>query len=111
MATILASTIFKCILMNKKLCKLIKSSSKFVPKGLIDNNAAFFILCVSSYTTFDALLYDINHDRQKHVLIASTAGKLFATSLLQSHPPTRIFLIWPHRYQRALGKDKAAGNN
>ena len=39
MAAILADGIFKCIFLNEKLCILIKISLKFVPKGLIDNNA------------------------------------------------------------------------
>ena len=35
-----ANDIFRCIFMNENFCILIKISLKFVPKGLIDNNAA-----------------------------------------------------------------------
>ena len=35
-----ADDIFSCIILNKKLCIVIKISLKFVPKGLIDNSQA-----------------------------------------------------------------------
>ena len=34
-----AANIFRCIFVNEKVCILIKTSLKFVPKGPIDNNA------------------------------------------------------------------------
>ena len=40
MATYFPDYIFKCILMNKKSCKLIRISLKFVPKGPIDYKPA-----------------------------------------------------------------------
>ena len=33
--------IFRCIFVNEKFCILIQISMKFVPKGPIDNKAAF----------------------------------------------------------------------
>ena len=35
-----ADDIFRCILVNKTFCILIKISQKFAPKGPIDNNPA-----------------------------------------------------------------------
>ena len=42
MAAILADDIFRCILVNEKLCILIKFLLKFVSKGQIDNNQVLF---------------------------------------------------------------------
>ena len=41
MAATFADDIFKCMFVNEKFCILIKISLKFVPKGPIDNKAAF----------------------------------------------------------------------
>ena len=35
-----ADNIFRCILVNEKLCIFIKISLKFIPKGSIDSNPA-----------------------------------------------------------------------
>ena len=40
MAAVLADDLFRCMFMNEKIYILIKISSKFVPKGLINNNPA-----------------------------------------------------------------------